>query len=42
MSNDGYSPGHPDGEYVERETTQHFKCDPITHGFPRPEEGNKI
>jgi len=38
MSNNGYSPGHPDGEYVERDCTQHFYANPTTHGFKRPEE----
>ena len=38
MSNNGYTPGHPDGEYVERDCAQHFRCDPKTHGFPCPEE----
>jgi len=38
MSNNGYSPGHPDGEYKERQITQHFKANPCIHSFPRPEE----
>lgn len=38
MSNGGYSPGHPDGEYVERECGQCFYADPTTYGFPYPNE----
>ena len=42
MSNGGYTPGHPEGEYKERMSAQVFRCDPRTHGFPRPEETNAI
>jgi hypothetical protein len=33
-----YHPGDPDGEYRWAERAQHFRCDPRTHGFNRPED----